>query len=321
MKNKYKVSNIINKYDKILKDYQDGVFSEIFPILEKRRKKYDVILNKMNGFYFITNYISEHGGLETKNVFEKAFLTIYNKAALDLLGIYHCLYQGLGIQAGIIYRSIYETYVYNDFIFKEDTEERVKLFYNFQFIQRWVHIKNSMKNNPEYIKRMKIDKKRLELYKEYYNRFICDYNQKRPYHWAYKIFNEKLKGRNPSLLDICKYLGEYYVREYNSVYGLSSTHTHPSSILGDYFTVPGENVNSSINAPRYNDEIMNLSLMSMLFCGRTILKIIDYFNIENLDEITIYIKSYISIALNERTIYQNKIDNSSNRKYNLPSKS
>ena len=309
MKNEDKFSNIINKYDKILKDYHDGVLSEIFPILEKQRKKYNSILNKMNDFYFLTNYISEHGGLETKNDFEKAFLTIYNKAALDLLGIYHCLYQGLEIQAGIIYRSIYETYVYNDFIFKEDTEEKAKLFYNFQFIERWNHIQKSMKNNPKYIEKMKIDKKRLELYKKYYDRFIYDYNPKRPYHWAYKIFKEKLNGRNPNLLDICKYLGEYYVREYNSVYGISSTQTHPSSILGDYFTVAGENVNLSINAPRYKDGIINLGLMSMLYCGRTILKIIKYFKIENLDEITIYIKHFIGIALDERTKYKSKKDN------------
>jgi len=247
--------------------------------------------------------------LETKKVFEKAFLTIYNKAALDFLGIYHCLYQGLEIQAQIIYRSLYETYIYNEFIFKEDTEERVKLFYNFQFIVRWNHIQISMKNNPEYIERMKINEKRLELYKEYYDRFIYDYNQKRPYHWAYKIFKEKLNGRNPSLLDICKYLGEHFVMEYNSVYGISSTNIHPSSILGDYFTVPGENVNLSINAPRYNDEIINLGLMSMLYCSYTILKIIKYFEIENLDEISLYIKHYTSIALNERIIYQNKKDN------------
>jgi len=48
MNNKDKASNIINKYDKILKDYNDGVLKEIFPILEKRRITYDVILNKMN---------------------------------------------------------------------------------------------------------------------------------------------------------------------------------------------------------------------------------------------------------------------------------
>ncbi len=303
MKNKNELKKIVEKYNKIIKEYHDRVERDVFPKLENDRKKYDSILHKLKSFYFITNYISSHGNMVTKEEYENALFTIYNKAALDLFGIFHCLYNGLSIQAGIIYRSLYETHVYNDFIFKYDTKERIKLFYNFQFVERWNHIQDSLKNNPNYIEDVGLDQTSLEHYKKDYHRCIDDYNQKRPHHWAYKIFKDELKDRNPSLFHICKHLGEVYVKEYKSVYGTSSKQTHPSSIMGDYYTISERNRNVSINSPMYKDDIVNTSVLSMSYCGKIILDIIKYFNIDNLDELSLYIQTYIDITFDEGEKY------------------
>jgi len=296
---KNKNIKIIHKYDKIIKDYYDHALKDVFPILDKKRKVYDFILTKLNSFYFITNYISSKCGMKTKNQSEDAFFTIYNKTALDLLGIFHCLYNGLEIQAGIIYRSLYESYINCIFILKEDTEERIKLFYNYQFIGRWEHIQNSLKNYPTYIEEMKIPDEKLKQYKEEYELLINDYNKKYPYHWAYKIFKDDLKGKNPSLFTLCKSLGEEYIKEYNSVYGISSNKTHPSSIVGNHFIFKEQDYNVNINSPMYNDGIVSTGIMSLYYCGHIILGIIEYFKIKNLDEISIYIRYFMDISFDE----------------------
>lgn len=297
---------IIQKYDRIIKDYYDHAINDVFPILNNKRKVYDFILNKLNSFYFITTFISSKCGMKTKNQSEDAFFTIYNKAALDLLGIFHCLYNGLEIQAGIIYRSLYESYINCIFILKEETEERIKLFYNYQFIGRWEHIQNSLKNNPKYIEEMEIPAEKLKQFKEEYELLINDYNIKYPYHWAYKIFKDDLNGKNPSLFTLCKSLGEEYVKEYNSVYSISSNQTHPSSIVGNHFIFKEQDSNININSPMYNDGIVSTGILSLYYCGNIILEIIKYFKIDNLDEILTYIKSFLDFAFDESRDFFNK---------------
>lgn len=290
---------IIKKYDNILKNYHDHVTQVVLPVLDRQRNNYDFILSKLNSFYSVSNYISSKCEMKTKNQNEDAFFTIYNKAALDLLGIFYCLFNGLGLQAGMIYRGLYESYVNCFFILNADTEERIKLFYNYQFIERWCHIQNSLKSNPNYIKEMSIPDDILEQYKEEYGLLINDYNVKYPYHWAYNIFKDKLKGKNPSLFTLCKSLGAEYVKEYNSVYGISSKQTHPSSIIGNHFTFREQDCNININSPIYNDGIVSSGVMSLYYCGHIILEIIKYFKVVNLDEISIYIKYFIDIAFEE----------------------
>lgn len=283
----------IEKYSKIFEDYFYSTKEQILPRLQELRKPYDFILTKLYAFYFITNYISQYGGLKTQISEEKGLFTIYNKSALDLLGIFNCLYSGLEIQAGIIYRSLYETYIYNEFIFKDNTKEKIKLFYNFQFVERWNHIQESMRYNKKYLAEMGITEKSYEVIFADYNKFKNDYNPKYPFHWAFKYFN-----KNPNLMEICKALGEEYVKEYISVYGTSSKQTHPSSILGDYFR--GERKSDlSINSPMYKDTIVSTAVMCMSYCSFIVLSHIKYFRIPDYKGISEYVKYVVNIAIEE----------------------
>ncbi len=300
---------IIHKYDKIFKAFYEHATYDVFPILDEKRQVYDFILTKLNSFYFITNYISSKCGMKTRVQSEDAFFTIYNKAALDLFGIFHCLCNGLQIQAGIIYRSLYESYINCVFILEKDTDERIKLFYNFQFVERWNHIHNSLKCNPKYVEEMNIPNKKLNQYMEEYELLKNDYNKKYPYHWAYKIFKDDLNGKNPTLFTLCKSLGEDYAKEYNSVYGISSKQAHPSSVVGNHFIFKEQDFNVNVNSPIYNDGIVSTGVMSLYYCGHIILGIIKYFKVDNLDEISVYIKSFIDIAFDESREYLAKSKN------------
>ena len=294
-----KFMQTIKMFDKLIKEYYDHIKLDVFPELGKRRTKYDSILNKLDSFYYITNYISSRCKMETKILYNNALFTIYNKAALDLYGIFYCLYSGLEIQAGIIHRSLYETRVYTDFIFKDNTDEKIRLFFNFQYIERWNHIQESLKFNPNYLKDMGISEEDLIIFKEYYEKYKNDYHPKYPYHWAYKFFKDELKNKNPSLIDICKKLGEKYVREYISAYGTLSKQTHPSSMLGDYFTVKEQNYIVSLNSPMYKNSLVSTAVISISDCGSVILNVIKYLNVENYKEISEYINYYIDVTFEE----------------------
>ncbi|KXK51650.1 MAG: hypothetical protein UZ05_CHB002001449 [Chlorobi bacterium OLB5] len=279
--------SIIRKYDKIFSDYYVRSKKDVLPILSKQRQKYDFILKKINSFYFITNFLSQFSGMKTNVVEENSLFTIYNKSALDLLSIFYCLYNGLEIQAGIILRSLYETYIYNDFIFKEHTKEKLRLFYEFQFVERWIHIVESVKFNSNYFQDMNLSQTDIEAIKLKYDKYKDNYHPKYPYSWAFKYFN-----RNPSLLEICKYLGDEYVREYISVYGVSSKQIHLSAMIGDYFTANEDKIKISLNSPQYKDTIVSTGIVSLEYCSYVILDIIKYFRIKNYNEISTYIKHF-----------------------------
>lgn len=312
MQTRIEYFTIVNKYNHICEDYYKLAIEQVYPIFNEEYKKYKEILDKVYAFYFIVNYLSSLK-IKSKTEYENSLFTITSKASLDLLGVYHCLRQGLETQASTIYRSLYETYIYNEFIFQKDTQERLSLFYNFQFVQRWNHILNQEKIDKDYTKSLRFDKAKLSAYKLEYEKYIQDYNVKRPHHWAYKIFKDELGNRNPTLYHICKELGEYYIKEYNSVYGTSSITTHPSAILGDYYTVNREcNSVTIVNSPMYKDTIVNMSCMSIMYCGYIALKFIKYFNVPEAEELHLYINHIMHKTTDEGHDYLKRLRDNNN---------
>lgn len=288
-----KLHRIIIKYDKILDKY---VRTDIIPSAEffnKEKSKYDFILQRVISFYYIANYISS---LKTKayDANDSSLFTIFNKASLDLLGIFVCLGSGLEVQAGIISRSLYEAYITTALIFKEETKERIKLFSNFQHVLRWKKVLEHLENEgEEYFKNLEDKDAKFKLWEEKYNECIGDYNESFPYHWAYKIFKDKIKKNNPSFLDICKYLGDDFVKDYNTSYGTLSVQSHPSSIVGDYYTVVVKGKKRNVNSPMYKETIVDASVLAISHCELIVEKIVRYFRIGDCNDLISYMRFFV----------------------------
>lgn len=282
---KQEIEDFIKRVEKPFQDFILG-----------NQKKYKNYLNNLYHFYYITNYISTQSFLAKGN--ENVLLNLFTKASLDSLGIYHCLNQGLEIQAQEIARCLYEISVTLELILREDTEERLKLFNDFQYIQRLGQIDFHEETNTEFdINSLRLDPEYLKSLKNKYDEVRNNYHPKNPTSWAWKIFKSKLNDRNPSMLEICKYLGDDFVKEYVMTYPTASLTSHPNQILADYFTkVDGER-NVIVNSPNYTNLTKSISCISLSDSAKITINILSYFKIQNFEMIIQYIKMFIAIAL------------------------
>src|SRR5438552_6226706 len=176
------ITEIINKYDKIGKEYHDSMMKSNFPDYKDDLKKYSPILRKVSSFYSFMNYISSLK-ITTNNQYNTVLLGIMSKSSLDLYGIYTCLLNGLESQAAVIFRVLFEMSINIDLMFQKDVDERIKLFYNFGNIQRYTHYQKQMELDSNYSTSMKMKPEYIEFLKQHYEQYINDYNTKRPYSW------------------------------------------------------------------------------------------------------------------------------------------
>lgn len=260
------------------------------------QKKYEKYLDGLKNFYFITNFISSTG---FKAEGEKVVLqNLFTKACLDLFGINYCLQHGLEVQAQVIGRALYETKVTLELLLREDTKERLKLFHDFQYIQRWKQIEF----HKEFISEkdfnsLGLEKEYIELINNKYDEVKDNYHPKNPINWAWKIFKDELNNRNPSMLEICKYLGRKYLKEYVMTYPTASITSHPNQILVDYFAKVVDEKNVIFNSPKYTNLTKTIACISLSDCAVITISILNYFKIPDYEIIIEYIKSFVADIL------------------------
>lgn len=298
-------SRIIKKYERYVQRFMDKLHLVYEDYLDKNRRKYAFILNRLNTFYFITNFISSKK-IEVKGD-DRILFTIYNKAALDLYSIYYCLMGGLEVEASIIFRSLYELYLNTELIFKEDSAKRISLYKNFVHIERWNHIlerKKLIKDGFSQGIDLSVDE--MNNYELMYKKYKDDYHPKYAYSWAYSFMKSYTKNRNPNLIDICEYLGKSYVEEYVIVYGTHSKLAHSSSILEDFYRDNNSKNHTIVNSPKFDDSLVSLSVLTISYCEQIIVNIIEYLKIQDYKELKIYLNSFSAYTAKLGSEYLNK---------------
>ena len=246
---------VIEIYDKILDNYISKITPPLIQIWDSERKVYGYIFNKLKRFYFFTAYISDKHIAVQGN--DRILLSLYTKCCLDLYSIFHCLYNGLEVQATVIFRSLFESFINVELILRENPRERIKLFAEFEHVQRWNHILSHRKLNEKGIEdELDLPKQDMVVYENNYNKVKDNYNLTKPHHWAWKIFKEELKNQNPSLKKICEYLGPEFEKDYVQAYGTDSMIAHGSPILGNYYTTKDTNV--TVNSPKFTYSVNSL---------------------------------------------------------------
>lgn len=285
----------------IEKDFKEYFLSRKEPFESKVSKDREIllpVLNKLYEYYFLTSYISDYinkSGFVAENQ-ERSFFTLINKAALDTLGIYSCLWNGLEVQATIIIRSLFENYINALLIFEKDDEvrDRYILYDDFQYISRWKHILQ----NEDLLEKGKIDslnysQKDRETALKDYTKVSMNYSPNGQRHWAWKIFKDKAKNPetfNPSLYNICNYLNP--LGDYLRVYSPFSLSTHSQSIIGNRFTVRRDNKSVSLNSPHFTLSTAYYPVYAVNYCNPIILNVLEYVKIENYLQIEDLLKKF-----------------------------
>ncbi|MBE2256779.1 MAG: hypothetical protein IAE65_11325, partial [Ignavibacteria bacterium] len=261
-----------------------------YEFVSSERNKYNYSLINLNYYYFITNYISSQR-IEALDD-DKILFTIYNKAALDLLGIYNCLNNGLEIQAHNILRSLFENYLNCRIIFEinieEEIKKRLKLYREYKYFKRWKHIENCRENNLEVLlsdEKVKQAESEYEKVKENYN-----FNAKNP-HWSFKIYNKSLN--NFEFSEKFK-----MIEEYRRIYPSLSISSHNSPLLEDYYA---EN-NVVSNSPKFTTSTISISVLTIDYCKQIIELILDYLKPVNYKDIILHSKNFYYDFVNHSSV-------------------
>ncbi|MCE1164844.1 MAG: DUF5677 domain-containing protein [Bacteroidetes bacterium] len=301
--------NKIKYYDSEINEYMNFVMPQYLRKINIEKFNYSFVIEKLLSLYFILDYISSKS---ISIITEKdSLLGMFSMFKSNLIGIYVLLSNGRQYEANIILRSILELYFDCLLIFENDTEERIRLYSNYEHIIRWKHLEekynhlnndekiNIYKNSSDYFS---ISEEEVRISHDLFLKYKDDYHPKNPFHWAYKVFATGLrKTRNPNYYDICKYLGDDYLDLYLSLYTTLSIPVHGHSIGTDYFKEKDRNVITS--NPKYNDNITSTVYFALQYVEISSLKIMENLKKPDLENI----KNYINIFMEDSISVLNSV--------------
>lgn len=310
MENDEELKNkVIQYWDTELNKYKEIVAPGMMQLIEEERAPYKKQLDFLYDAYMFQNYLLDHQDeLLGKNV-NKTISLFFIRAASDLFALRQCLMVGQLVTAATIERNIFQTYVDNKLVLADDTEERCKLYEEYQHVLLW----NRINTHKKYLAELELDPNVLaekrnsekeyfnNLYKNFeikqieenYEKVKGNYHPRYPYNWAWKIFKGELKDKKKLTLEfICRKLGIY--DDYLHVYATSSLAVHNQPFVANFMT----RKDGITSVPIFNDTINSIAGISASFVIEIFILLLKYSNSEKFEEIEFYLnhiykKTYI----------------------------
>ncbi|MBI2486420.1 MAG: hypothetical protein HYW01_05595 [Deltaproteobacteria bacterium] len=294
---------VVEKYDRALREYANEVLPGFWNELKNQRRPFQPFLDKLFGFYLYCLYLTDSNLFHNDEKYPSLNIR-YVKACLALFGIHNCLQYGLVTESAVLLRSLFESYLFESYlnvklILQKDTEERIGLFHDFRYVERW----NSLQANKNLLEEGKISKEIFDrtftsdLIKKIEDNYLSvksNYHPKHPYHWAWKIFrNETKNQRNPSIHFIADKLG--LSADCIKVYGPLSVSVHNSpSLLNLVLTG-----NAITLAPNFSRSIYNIGCLSLGYLSDLIEDLVNYLEFGEPGEISTYLSIFWIRTCNE----------------------
>jgi hypothetical protein len=293
------ISEVVKEIDAEMDSYIAHIYEPYKKVLNSKRAPYQKQLDFLSNFYVLLHFISD----KYRNFFNtlpvNALGLFYSKIGSDIISIRQCLFMGQLLSASSIERNIFETYVDTLLILENDTEERIRLYMDYEHVELWLKYEEykrdltDLESNPDiagdqiesarYHFNQLFKKEEIPLLVEAYEKIKDNYHPKTPYHWAWKIFKDKIKGQNPKLNFICKYLGIY--DDYQQVYSTASLAVHNSPLMRNFLS-DGEGMSS---IPIFNETLKSIAGISLNLSIEIINKIFRYINFPDVDRIEFYL--------------------------------
>lgn len=305
--NERNINEVIQFYNNELNKYKSIAIPGIHKLLEEERVPYLRQLNALNDIYIFQNYLLD----SQQNIFTKpgnhTLRLFFSKVAGNLFSIRQCLYFGQLISASSIERDIFETYIDTKLLLEKETEERSKLYEEYQHVLLW----NRMNTNKKYLKELEANsniseekkKSAIEFFERFYKEIdgkdICNnyekvkhnYHPIYPYHWAWKIFKDETKDhKNPSLDFICKKLEKY--EDYLQVYSTSSLAVHNQPFMANFMTREG----AITSVPIFSKITNSIAGISASFVDEIIVMTLQYGESEIVDEVKLFLNHLFKAA-------------------------
>ena len=265
-----KQQGMFNYYEDETQKYFNKVVEGLKILLDRGSQPYKKQLEFLYHIHIFQNYLLDEQQKYFKTPASISISTFYSKAASDILCIYYCLSQGQIISAMSIERNIFESFVNLKLILEKDTVARIKLYEEYEYVQKWNRLEEYKKYIEELKRRENITEEKKREEEEEFKKVFDDqmvksvtenylkvkdnYLAGRPFHWAWKIYKDEIqRGRNPSLSFICNKLG--IEKMYLQFYSLNSMVVHSEPLMTTLLTQ-----NEGITpAPNFNESIKNIA--------------------------------------------------------------
>jgi hypothetical protein len=286
---------VFQKYDRAMAEYAKKIFPAFPRDLAIQRKPYQPFLKMVHDFYIFCSYLADNGLFPE----DKPYLplrTLFAKGSLAVFGVFITMNHGLSTEASALLRSHFESYLNVKLILAKDAEERMILYDNFRYVEQW----NNLQANRSLLASGKLadeDFKSTYTYEriveveQNYQRVKSDYHSTQPYHWAWKLFRNEIKGgRNPSIRFVADKVDLSF--DYVKVYGALSISVHNSPSL---LNLVGD-VSSVSLAPRFTDLIYDTGVLAVDYMACIIEELAAYLNFGAPNEISTYVAAF-SVAV------------------------
>ncbi|MGD1007879.1 MAG: DUF5677 domain-containing protein [Ignavibacteriaceae bacterium] len=296
------INKTLQYYNEELNKYKSIALPGIQKLIEVERAPYLKQLNALNDIYIFQNYLLDYQQIFFNKPINKTITLFFAKVASDLFSIRQCLMVGQLISASSIGRNVFETYVDTRVVLENDTEERSKLYENYQYIQLWLRIVAYKK----YLHELEIDtniseEKKIDeinyyksLYKDVgeeeiknnFEKVKKDYHPKYPFHWAWKIYREETKDKqNPKLDFICKRLGIY--NDYLHVYSTNSLAVHNQPFMANFMTREG----SITSVPIFSEITNSIAGISASLVIKIIMLVLEYTKSVKAEDVRLFLNN------------------------------
>lgn len=285
-------------YDEKLDEYLTLIYPKYKKMLDETRAPYIKEIDALGELHLFQNYLLDFEKPSLVKSNGTPFALFYTKIASDVICVKQCLMLGQLLPAISIERNIFETFIDTKIITERDTSERMKLYEEFGNITIWQNYEigkkylKLLKEGKDYdAEAIKIEEKNFEtLFNENellenYNKIKENYNPKKPFHWAWKIYRDELKDRNPSIEFLCKKLNLY--EDYFRVYKTNSLAVHNSPLMANIITKNG----GLTSTPIFSDKIRSIAGLSFNYAIEVIMMILEFSNAPNKKEIESYLHS------------------------------
>jgi len=300
---------VIQYWDNELEKYKLLVGPGMRQLIDEERAPYKKQLDFLYDAYMFQNYLLDHQDDLLGKYVNKTVSLFFIRAASDLFALRQCLMVGQLVTAATIERNIFQTYVDNKLVLDDDTEERSKLYEEYQYVLLW----NRIKMHKKYLAELEsdpnvlVEKRNSErsyfnnLYKNFeieqiednYEKVKHNYHPKYPYNWAWKIFKDELKDKKKLTLEfICRKLGIY--DDYLHVYATSSLAVHNQPFVANFMT----RKDGITSVPIFNNTVSSITGISVSFVIEIFILLLKYSKSEKFEEIEFYLnhiykKTYI----------------------------
>lgn len=289
-----KIKDILEKYDSELQKYANDTLPLFHQYMESGSLPYNKFLDKLFQFYLFCSYLVDLKYFPEDNENEPIRI-LYSKACKTYYGIVTNLRQGLSSEAIILLRTLFENLLTVELLLQKDSGERLKLYSNYKHVERW----NSLQANKKLLAKGVItedrlhktfDENRIKVVETKYNEVKENYHPKAPYHWAWKVFKDKLKNRNPSIYFISKELG--YEIDYVKLYSTFSISAHGSPLIENLVT--DSKSNTITLSPIFTKQIVGIGCLALDKISKIVIMIAQkYLKPDIFREINIYTEKYV----------------------------